>query len=364
MFLGCLAANMSKFSVKTTFSKQQLEYGSRHGYDHLILAIHTEDPSKGDYISSMDLRRAINFLQKKVNVVFCVRLFSSISICNCSSISIAIYIQFVQVACEEARDRAKWMKGSLDDYPRLPLPPVQLFQDANAVKSYASKQLNWLLEPLSLKKGKGLFPGWDYQVDRAAFVYSGQILANLSSQSVSLSMLIDWADMADMSSLSSGNGKALKKDTGVKNWSAFCKVLVEMIFIMIEEDPADWYQAERVGPSKKVAKKLVSAKKLTLVRKDAPAKKVNPAKKEEKEEKEERENPFVETTDSDDDFVPVVKKAPAPKAKRGPTKKTNVLHKLKKPEVERGGADFDLQMGIALSISKEEVRNTLIQISL
>ena len=67
LLLGCSRVNMSNFSVKTSFSKQQLEYGSRHGYDQIILAINQEDATKGEYISSMDLRRAIDFLQKKVD---------------------------------------------------------------------------------------------------------------------------------------------------------------------------------------------------------------------------------------------------------------------------------------------------------
>ena len=167
------------------------------------------------------------------------------------------------------------MRGSFDDFPHLPLPPNQLFQDANAVKSYASKQLNWLLKPLNLKKGEGLFPGWDYQVNKANLVFSGGMLANLSSESVSLSMFIDWPDMANMSSLSSGNAKGLKKGSGVNNWSAFCKLLVEMIFLMIEEDPADWYDAGKVGSSKKVVKvkKDVQTKKV-VQQKDVQGKKV------------------------------------------------------------------------------------------
>ena len=55
------------------------------------------------------------------------------------------------MALEDARDRATWLKGSLDNYPHLQLPPAQVFRNAIALKSYASKQLNWLLDPLKLK---------------------------------------------------------------------------------------------------------------------------------------------------------------------------------------------------------------------
>ena len=251
----------------------------------------------------------------------------------------------VQVAADDARDRATWMKGSLENFPHLPLPPAQLFSNANALKGYAGKQLSWLLDPLKLKRGVGDFAGWNYQVDKAGLVYSGAEVAKLPSPTISLSMLIDWADMRQMASLSSGNAKALKEGTGVTKWVPFCKVLCEMIFLMVEEDPADWYRADNL------TKQVASTKKA------APSKKVLPSKKAVKLEK----NPFVET-DSEDDFVPFTQKTPPrptkAKAVKALKKKPNVLSKLKKPEGVRGGggADFDLQLGLALSISAEEVR--------
>ena len=117
--------------------------------------------------------------------------------------------------------------------------------------------------------------------------------------------------------------------------------------MMVEEDPADWYRAENL------TKKVASTKKA------APSKKVLPSKKAVKLEN----NPFVET-DSEDDFEPFTQKTPPrpTKAKAVKAVKKNVLSKLKKPEgVRGGGADFDLQLGLALSISAEEVRETKIK---
>lgn len=57
---------MSKFTLKTTHAKEQLDYGERMGYDQLILAINKEDSTDGHYVSSMDLRRALEYLKKKV----------------------------------------------------------------------------------------------------------------------------------------------------------------------------------------------------------------------------------------------------------------------------------------------------------
>ena len=224
------------------------------------------------------------------------------------------------------------MRGSLDDYPRLPLPPAQLFCNANALKGYVAKQLSWLLEPLKLKRGEGVFSGWNYEVDKARLIYSGAEVAKLPSQTVSLSMLIDWVDMRHMTSLSRGNAKALKEGTGVTKWVPFCKVVCEIIFLMIEEEPSDWYQTEK--EKKSVAtKKVVKSKKV--------------------------ENPFV---DSDSDFEPFTQKTP-PRLNKVKTlkerRKANVVSRLKKPELVReGGADDDLHLGLALSISAEEVIKT------
>ena len=163
-------------------------------------------------------------------------------------------------------------------------------------------------------------------MNKSSFYYTGDLLTNLASDSFSLSMLIDWQNMGAMASLSSGNVKALKRESGVKNWVAFCKILVESIFVMLEEDPLDWCQKQQV-------KKEVSSKRTTA-----------------------KKNPFVESN-SDSDFETTKKSILQPaKPLKKPVKKTSVVQKLRKPEKERGGADFNLQMGLALSISADEVR--------
>ena len=119
--------------------------------------------------------------------------------------------KITQVASEDAGDRGAWLKGSREDFPHLPLPPNQFFKDPIAVKSYAAKQLKWLLKPLNLKRGEGQFPGWDFLINKASLFYTGSLLANLPSESFSLSMLIEWLDMADMASVSSGNVKTMSR---------------------------------------------------------------------------------------------------------------------------------------------------------
>ena len=113
--------------------------------------------------------------------------------------------KITQVASEDAGDRGAWLKGSREDFPHLPLPPNQFFKEP-----IAAKQLKWLLKPLNLKRGEGQFPGWDFLINKASF-YTGSLLANLPSESFSLSMLIEWLDMADMANVSRGNVKTMSR---------------------------------------------------------------------------------------------------------------------------------------------------------
>ena len=71
---------MAAFTIKTSFAKQQMDFGSRNGYDHLILALNKQDPTKGEYVTNMDLTAAIKFLQRKVNNNVCsIVCFSQLS---------------------------------------------------------------------------------------------------------------------------------------------------------------------------------------------------------------------------------------------------------------------------------------------
>ena len=56
--------------MKTGHAKQQLDYGLRHGYDTLILSINQEDPANVQWVSTMDMRRALTYLENKVEYCF------------------------------------------------------------------------------------------------------------------------------------------------------------------------------------------------------------------------------------------------------------------------------------------------------
>ena len=94
------------FTVKSTHAKQQINYGLRNGYDTLILAISREDNTKGDYVSSMDLLRALKFLKTKVKTMIIQQLYNLL----------------FQVSSLVARDRSAWLKGTEENYYLLAAP--------------------------------------------------------------------------------------------------------------------------------------------------------------------------------------------------------------------------------------------------
>ena len=104
------------FTVKSTHAKQQIDYGLRNGYDTLILAISKEDNTKGEYVSSMDLERALEFLKTKVKTMIIQQLYNLL----------------FRVSSLVARDRSAWLKGSEENYPPLPMPPPKQFAVMNA----------------------------------------------------------------------------------------------------------------------------------------------------------------------------------------------------------------------------------------
>ena len=116
---------MFSFSEEMFTVKQQIDYGLRNGYDTLILAILKEDNTKGEYVSSMDLERALEFLKTKVKTMIIQQLYNLL----------------FQVSSLVAQDRSAWLKGTEENYPPLPMPPSKLFNNPVAVKSHANKQL-------------------------------------------------------------------------------------------------------------------------------------------------------------------------------------------------------------------------------
>ena len=55
------------FTLNTSHVQQQLDYGKRKGYSHLVLAMKNDDPSDAQIVSNLDMRVALQYLQRKVN---------------------------------------------------------------------------------------------------------------------------------------------------------------------------------------------------------------------------------------------------------------------------------------------------------
>ena len=57
------------FTLNTSHVQQKLDYGKRKGYSHLVLAMKNDDPSDAQIVSNLDMRVALQYLQRKVNNV-------------------------------------------------------------------------------------------------------------------------------------------------------------------------------------------------------------------------------------------------------------------------------------------------------
>ena len=142
------------FTAKTIHAQRQIDYGNKNEHDTLVLMISKTDKYVGQLTGNLDIRNAVVFLQKKI-------------------------------VEEDSLDKTKWLKSNMEDYPSLKMPLPKLFLDANQLKRYVSSQMKWLLNPLGLKLGQGIFPSWQYRLDRALLLHSGGLLDDMADTEVS-----------------------------------------------------------------------------------------------------------------------------------------------------------------------------------
>ena len=118
----------------------------------------------------------------------------------------------------------------------LPGTLEEVLKNTNMVKNAASKFMSWLL--LGQKLGERYFPGWFHKVDTALFVQTSSLMSGLKdTEELCLQEIIDLKELKNMKSLSNGNISAIKKESKVKSWSGFMKILLEwrVIIMNVEE---------------------------------------------------------------------------------------------------------------------------------
>ena len=76
-------------------------------------------------------------------------------------------------------DGMNWIKGNLENFPKLPMELKYLISKANLLKKYSRQVLQWFTKPYGLRIGQGQFPGWAVKVDHAYFNLTDPYLSGI-----------------------------------------------------------------------------------------------------------------------------------------------------------------------------------------
>ena len=243
----------------------------------------------------------------------------------------------LKIALRDSFVKEKWLK--VGDMPPLSAPLGEVLSNTLLVKSKATKLINWLMESNGMRLGEGFFPGWLHKIDPALFVNTADLMPGLKNkEEISLDDIIKFKDMKSIKGIGNGNLPAITKESKVKTWLGFLKIVIEWREIVLENT------IEKAVPKNKP---MVKRKK----------------------------NEVEEILDTDDDDF-VSKRLVKPKGtdkvlkeKSIPNKRSNVVKgisktlKRKLPNVEKerrnsqSGADDDTHLALALQISRMDYEN-------
>ena len=237
----------------------------------------------------------------------------------------------LKIAVRDSSMKEKWLK--VGDVPPLSAPLGEVLSNTLLVKSKSTKLINWLMDSNNMRLGEGHFAGWLHRVDPALFINTADLMPGLKNKDeISLSDIINFKDMKNIKGIGNGNLQAIKKESGVKTWLGFLKIVLEWREVILGN----------------------------TIEKEIPKKKSIRQKKQ-----------IVERNDTDDDdFVsnsPVVVKRKETtevlKEKNIPHKTYNIVNgisrmlKRKQPNLEterrkiQSGADDDTHLALALQVS-------------
>ena len=192
------------FQLNNIHSTNLMKYCENKNQNVLIVSVPKVGMEECQVAGTMDLRMAITLLEK-------------------------------EIAKREAKDGMNWVKGNLEDIPKLPMELKYLMSKANLLKKYAGQVLQWFTKPYGLRMGQGQFPGWVVKVDRARFSLTDPYLYGVEESEFSLSDIIEWNDLNGVPSFANGNAAAIKKNSGVCSHLGFIKIFVELGFVAINK---------------------------------------------------------------------------------------------------------------------------------
>ena len=132
----------------------------------------------------------------------------------------------LKIAVRDSSMKEKWLK--VGDVPPLLAPLGEVLSNTLLVKSKSTKLINWLMDSNNMRLGEGHFAGWLHRVDPALFINTADLMPGLKNKDeISLSDIINFKDMKNIKGIGNGNLQAIKKESGVKTWLGFLKIVLE-----------------------------------------------------------------------------------------------------------------------------------------
>ena len=140
----------------------------------------------------------------------------------------------LKIALRDSFDKEKWLK--VGDMPPLSAPLGEVLSNTLLVKSKATKLINWLMESNGMRLGEGFFPGWLHKIDPALFVNTADLMPGLKNkEEICLDDIIRFKDMKSIKGIGNGNLPAITKESKVKTWLGFLKIVLEWREIVLEK---------------------------------------------------------------------------------------------------------------------------------
>ena len=190
-----------EYSLESTAAERLIVLGNEKDCRQLIMAI--DRRGKTHFKGNLDKRLALKKLQESV-------------------------LQ------EDALEKV-WLPEDISSFPRLPDPLPELLKNGNKVKRAASGALNWMLRKSNSKLGRDQLLLWWFPVEKEYLLHVSSLVTKLPAI-LNLNMIIEWSDMAGVS-IASGNTAALKLDSGVTTNLSFVKILLNVVIIVVGQDP-------------------------------------------------------------------------------------------------------------------------------
>ena len=223
---------------------------------------------------------------------------------------------------------ANWFLGDRENFPRSMGLVSKVLADAHKTTKYGTKVMGFWRKECNLKMGQGDFFAWrNEKADVGRFLMTASILEKFPGFEMTMSDLVDWSSLYKCYGFSNVSPSVIKKESGLRSWVDVVRVFVEWSMLVLGLDPInlemeDYSEGdsdfETPAKTKKTKTKTMPVKKSDVQKAAEQAKRMmKPKKSREEIEAAARER----------------------------------VRKVMAKRKETGGADKELELAMALSIS-------------